>query len=71
MITNLVDSGMTSPWTCRICENGIVKVAKDVKHNSSRIGKMEKRSYSLEEDIENMKVEREERIEGTQNSETK
>lgn len=57
LIYKLVDTGMTSPWTCTVCECGLAKVAKEVKLNTARIGNNEKRTDGLENEVEKLKAD--------------
>ena len=55
LIYKLVETGLTSPWACTVCETGLAKVAKDVKLNTARIGNVEKRTDGLESEVERLK----------------
>jgi hypothetical protein len=57
LIYKLVETGLSSPWACSVCESGLAKVAKDVKLNTARIGNTEKRTDVLESEVEKLKTE--------------
>ena len=41
MIFKCVEMGMNSSWSCKVCDTGLAKVARDVKENTARIGNVE------------------------------
>ena len=52
LIQKVVDAGMTSPWVCEVCVSGLEKISMDVKQNKAKIGVLEGKVDSLDEEVE-------------------